>query len=124
MNELKGHSTLGFRIIGAMKVASGVMLIAAGLGIFHSLHSDVGETLEYYATRLHLDPENRVVHKVLTGAAGLDPKMLKRIGAVAFIYAAVHFVEGIGLILLKRWAEYFTVLITRLAHAAGNLRDL
>ena len=106
------HGTLGFRVIGAMKVISGAAMSAAGVGIFRALHTDIGELIEHYATRLHLDPENRIVHFVLEKVGGLSSDQIKLIGAGTFLYAIVHFIEGFGLIFLQRWAEYFTVGIT------------
>ena len=38
--------------------------------------------------------------------------MLKRIGEVVFIYAALDLIEGVGLYLEKAWAEYLTLAIT------------
>jgi len=40
---------------------------------------------------------------------------LRRFSLITFGYAAVCLVEGTGLMLEKRWAEYFTVTLTSLA---------
>jgi uncharacterized membrane protein (DUF2068 family) len=112
MKQTRHHGTVGFRVIGAMKLVSGAFMFAAGIGIFRALHSDVGELLEHYATRLHLDPESRVVHFVLTRVGAISHERLKLIGAGTFVYAIVHFIEGFGLIFLQRWAEYLTVILT------------
>lgn len=37
---------------------------------------------------------------------------MKDLGVGSFVYAALFLTEGIGLWLLKRWAEWFTVGIT------------
>ena len=42
----------------------------------------------------------------------VDDCTLARISAGTFCYAALLFTEGIGLLLAKRWAKYFTVIIT------------
>jgi uncharacterized membrane protein (DUF2068 family) len=112
LNQPRHHSTVGFRVVGTMKLVSGAFMFAAGIGIFRTLHSDIGELLEHYATRLHLDPDNRLVHFVLTRVGGISHERLKLIGAGTFIYAIVHFIEGFGLIFLQRWAEYLTVILT------------
>ena len=46
--------------------------------------------------------------------AGLDRAHLKAIGAGTFFYAALHAVEGVGLLLRRHWAEYLTILATGL----------
>ena len=112
MIETHGRSTLGFRIIGAMKLASGLIAIAAGFGIFRLLHRDLGESIEHITTRMHLDPDNRLVQAVVTRVSNITPKQLKFLGVGTFFYATLHLVEGTGLILLKRWAEYLTVVAT------------
>ena len=45
-------------------------------------------------------------------ASFIDDPLLKRIGALAFIYSAVCLAEGIGLYLEKAWGEYLTMAIT------------
>jgi uncharacterized membrane protein (DUF2068 family) len=105
---------LGLEVIGAMKLASGLVLGAAGFGIFRLLNEDWGEALEHLVVRLHLDPDDRIVHGALTRLAGLDRRRLEAIGVGTFFYALLHLVEGTGLVLRRRWAEYLTVVATGL----------
>lgn len=42
----------------------------------------------------------------------LDARQLRAIGAGTLVYAALLLTEGIGLLLRRRWAEYFTVIVT------------
>lgn len=103
---------LGYRLIGALKLLSGLLLAAAGFGIFKLLNTDLGTTLNHVIGRLHLDPENRVVHEAAARVAGVTQSQLKAIGAGTFFYAFLGFLEGTGLILQKRWASYLTIVIT------------
>ena len=107
-----GGGTLGFRLIGAMKIGSALLLALAGFGIFRMINRDLGEVVEHYVKRLHLDPDNRLVHEFMARVAGLTHARLKLIGAGTFFYAILHLVEGTGLILVKRWAEYLTIIAT------------
>jgi uncharacterized membrane protein (DUF2068 family) len=61
---------------------------------------------------LGLDPGNRYVDHALRKAANIPPNKIKDLGLGSFVYAALFLTEGIGLWLLKRWAEWFTVVIT------------
>jgi len=106
------NRTLGLRLIGAYKIAGGILLAAAGFGIFRLLDKDLGEVLEHWVYRLRLDPENRFIHAAIMRVSGIDRHHLKAIGAGTFFYAALHLVEGIGLVTLRRWAEYLTVIAT------------
>lgn len=130
-NPSNGRSQLGFRLIGAMKLAGGLLLVAAGFGIFRLIHRDLGATVEHWVTRFHLDPENRLVREAVTRVAGMKPEDVKALGLGTFFYAALETTEGIGLILVKRWAEYLTVVATasllplefyEIAHKANPIR--
>ena len=95
-----------------MKVASGLLLVAAGFGIFRLLNRDLGTEVEHVVTRLHLDPENRLVHEAVSRVSGIKREQLKGLGIGTFFYALLHLVEGTGLILVRPWAEYLTVVAT------------
>src|SRR4051794_20543412 len=58
-------SALGLQIIGVMKLASALLLGVAGFGIFRLINQDWGEALEHLVVRLHLDPDDRIVHGTL-----------------------------------------------------------
>lgn len=110
----KGKSGLGYMVIGALKLGSALLLTATGFGIFRLLNKDLGEALEHFASRMHLDPENRLVHEVVYRAAGIDRAHLKALGAGTFFYAGLEGLEGVGLLMRRRWAEYLTVIATGL----------
>jgi len=59
-----------------------------------------------------VDPDNRFIHKLLARVFAIKPKQLKELSAGTFFYAALLLTEGIGLLLRKHWAEYFTVITT------------
>lgn len=115
---LSADGLLGLRVVGAIKFASGLLLAAAGFGIFRLVNHDVGAVLERYVSRLHLDPESRLVHEVLMRVAGLTDAQLRAIGAGTLFYAGLHLVEGTGLLLKRLWAGYLTVI------ASGSLLPL
>ena len=59
---------VGIRIIGVSKLIYGLILAAAGFGIYHILYNDIGYDLERVISLLHLDPENRISKKLLRPA--------------------------------------------------------
>jgi uncharacterized membrane protein (DUF2068 family) len=61
---------------------------------------------------LRVDPDNRFIHGLLTRALAVSPTQLKAASIGTFIYAGLLLTEGIGLLLRKRWAEYFTIITT------------
>ena len=44
--------------------------------------------------------------------SNLSPEQIKKLGLGSFIYAGLFLTEGVGLWLLKRWAQWLTVIIT------------
>jgi uncharacterized membrane protein (DUF2068 family) len=102
----------GFQIIGAMKLASGSLAVAAGFGIFRLMNKDLGEIADHYIMRMHLDPENRLVHALLAWIYGVQHSHLMVLVVGTISYALLHFVEGTGLLLRQRWAAYLTSIAT------------
>jgi len=112
LNSSAKNGTVGFRIIGAVKLVTALVLAAAGIGAFRLLNSDLGEFLQHWGSRLHLDPENRFVHSIISKVAGIDRAQRIVIIAGATFYAVLEFVEGVGLLLRRHWAEYLTIVAT------------
>lgn len=100
------------RLIALFKLIKSALLIAVGFGALHLLHSDLMGIVEDWVARLGLDPGNHYVDEALQKVANLTPEKIKSFGFVSFIYAGLFLTEGIGLWLVKRWAEWFSVIIT------------
>jgi uncharacterized membrane protein (DUF2068 family) len=100
------------RLIAVFKLLKSALLIAVGMSALHLLHKDVATVLEHRVTMLGLDPGNRYVDRAVQKFANLTPQKIKSFGVVSFIYAGLFLTEGIGLWLVKRWAEWFSVIIT------------
>jgi uncharacterized membrane protein (DUF2068 family) len=107
-----GRTTLGLKIIGIWKLLTALLLAAAGFGILHLLGHQVRGDISQFITQLHLDPEKGMIHSAIAKITGINPGKLKKIGVGTFFYAALHAVEGIGLLFAMHWAEYLTILAT------------
>lgn len=99
-------------LIAAFKLAQALLFVAIGVGALQLLHKDIGDVLVRLADHLRFNPESRFVNFILDKASLLNDRLLRRIGAVVFVYAGLDLVEGIGLYLEKTWAEYWTLAIT------------
>ena len=99
-------------LIAIFKLFKGNLLIAVGIGALKLLHRDIAATVMQWVNILRVDPDNRLIHGVLTRALGVSPNQLKALSAGTFIYAGLLLTEGMGLLLRKRWAEYFTIITT------------
>jgi uncharacterized membrane protein (DUF2068 family) len=100
------------RLIAILKLVKAGLLIATGLGVLKLLHHDVAQVVEHWINLLQLDADNQHIQHLLTKVWFIDDRVLKEIGAGSFGYAALFLTEGIGLLLRKRWAQYFTVIVT------------
>jgi uncharacterized membrane protein (DUF2068 family) len=99
-------------LIAAFKLSQALLFIAVGVGAFRLLHKDIGDLLTHLVEHLRFNPESRFVNFVLEKSSLVTDRLLRRIGEVGFIYAALDLIEGTGLYLEKAWAEYLTLAIT------------
>jgi len=109
---MKSSQERFLRLIAIFKFFKAAILIALSVGVFRLLHKDVGETAERWVKALRLDPGNHFVDAVLIKASLITPAQIKKLGLGSLIYAALFLTEGTGLWLLKRWAEWFTAILT------------
>jgi uncharacterized membrane protein (DUF2068 family) len=112
MRHMKSSDNRLIRLIALFKLLKSALLIAVGMSALRLLHKDVASVLEHWVSMLGLDPGNRYVDRALQKFGNLTPNKIKSFGVVSFIYAALFLTEGIGLWLVKRWAEWFSVIIT------------
>jgi len=109
----KAHkSTAGLLLIALFKLFKAILLVAVGIGAHKLMHRDVAETVLHWVNILRVDPDNRFIHRLLARIFTVTPAQLRAASAGTFIYAGLLFTEGMGLLLRKRWAEYFTVITT------------
>jgi uncharacterized membrane protein (DUF2068 family) len=99
-------------LIAIYKGLQAALFFAVGIGALRLLHKDVGDVFEDLRDSLHFSPESRLVNFLLEKASLIDDPILRRIGAVAFSYAALSLAEGTGLYLEKAWGELLTLVIT------------
>lgn len=107
-------SSNGFllRLIAFFKFVKAALLIATGIGAFRLAKNDISAYAAHLVFKYHLNPGNHFVAEALARAANMTPKRVHEIGLVAFVYAALFTIEGVGLWSLKRWGEWITVIIT------------
>src|SRR5499433_271841 len=102
----------GIRLIAFFELLKGTLVAIAALGLLTMLHKDVGNTLNEAVLRLRVDPDNRYIHMLITLLFGATQRQLEAVSAGSFLYAALRYVEGLGLLWRQRWAAYVTVIAT------------
>jgi uncharacterized membrane protein (DUF2068 family) len=105
------HNTI-LRLIAVFKLFKATLLIIVAVGALNLLHRDVGKTVEHWVEASGLNPDGRFVTAAIEKASSLSPERIKALGLGSIIYAALFLTEGIGLWLRKRWAEWFTIIVT------------
>ena len=117
--------------IAAFKLFHSVLLLAVALSLHHLVHDGVEWTLRHWAAAIRVDPHDRWVERGVAFVTRQPAKRLEAVGLGLAAYALLYVVEGVGLLLRKRWAEWLTVVTTGLllplevrevAHRPGVLR--
>ena len=109
---MKTSQTRVVRLIAFFKLLKGALLIALGVAGLKLLHTDIASLVENWVAVLGLDQNSRFVGRALSTAAALTPNRVRDLIVGSFLYGGLFVTEGIGLWLLKRWAMWFTVIIT------------
>lgn len=99
-------------LIGLFKLVKAILLIAVGIGAIKLLHRDMAAAVTHWIQVLRADPDNRYVHGAIVRVLRVTPKQLRELSVGTFLYAGLFATEGIGLLMRKRWAEYFTIITT------------
>jgi uncharacterized membrane protein (DUF2068 family) len=111
--EKSGHKKHGgLMAIAALKFVNGFGLLALGLGALHYLHGDVAKDVAHWMELLRADPHNRYLIWLLQKLSNVDEHRLRQLSVGTFFYSALFLLEGTGLALAKRWAEYLTIVTT------------
>ena len=76
------------------------------------MHKDIAEVVEHWISVLRVDPDNHYIHGLAVKALHLNNRKLEELSAGTFLYAGLFLTEGTGLLLRKRWAQYFTIIVT------------
>jgi len=111
--EKSGHKKhRGLMAIAALKFVNGIGLLAIGLGALHYLHGDIEKDFAHWMELLRADPHNKYLIWLLEKLSNVDEHRLRQLSVGTFFYSALFLLEGTGLALAKRWAEYLTIITT------------
>jgi uncharacterized membrane protein (DUF2068 family) len=101
-------------LIAAFKIAKACLLFAVALELHHLYHlqGNMQAILEGWVRDVRIDPDNKIAHDIVSKITGLPPQRLHELGVGTFFYGLMFGIEGVGLMLKKRWAEYMTVITT------------
>ena len=96
-------------LIAIFKIVKALLLVAGGIVALKLLHPSEANRVWRWIADVPFEGERRLFARMLTT---LTTKSGPAAAVAAFAYAALFFVEGIGLFLRKRWAEWLTIIAT------------
>ncbi|WP_160115213.1 DUF2127 domain-containing protein [Bryocella elongata] len=109
----------GLWLVGIFKLCKVIFFTAVGVGALNLLHKDLGDLaarlVSWAHDYAHLDAEGNFASFLMERSELITHHQLRRGALFAFLYAGLCLVEAVGLLMEKRWAEYFTVTLTALA---------
>jgi len=100
------------RWIGAYKLLKGAMSLFMALVVLRWTHRDLPEVAAQWMERLHITAHSAVGHFISEKVILIHSQSLRLVAILLFAYTAIAVVEGIGLIMRKKWAEWLTVVTT------------
>jgi uncharacterized membrane protein (DUF2068 family) len=109
-NQTASERTWTIHLIAAEKVVKATIILAVSVKLLTLIGQDVHTWAVELVGRHGIDIANHYVHDLLERLVGMNDAGLIRFSTVGFGYAALLYIEGIGLWMQKRWAEYLTAI--------------
>jgi uncharacterized membrane protein (DUF2068 family) len=99
-------------VIGVFKIIKATLFLVAALSVFHIVHKDTQIELRQVLHAFRISGDREFVKQLLLKANVVTTSRKEFIGCILALYAALFATEGTGLMLRKRWAEWFTAIMT------------
>jgi len=99
-------------LIAVFRLVKAVLFLIVGIGAISLINESVSDVTQSWLNKLHFDAASNHLDKLVDSIGFLSARHFALIGAGAFLYSGLFLTEGIGLLMHKRWAEYFTAIIT------------
>jgi uncharacterized membrane protein (DUF2068 family) len=106
----KGAASL--RVIGIFKLSQSLLIASVALAAMHLIRPTVAAQVREWVDDLPFDAQQDVARRAASWLLGLPPTAAQVLVFGTLLYALLFAVEGVGLLLKKRWAEWLTVLAT------------
>lgn len=102
-------SAAGLRVVASFEALKGIAVLGLGIALLVvRKHAEVlTESLLFH---LHIDPDRRLAHMLLSAATRLSDARLLTIAGAMVTYCTVRFIEAWGLWNRRVWAEWFALL--------------
>lgn len=109
--SVRRSSSMPIKLLAVYYLIQGFLLVALGSGGLFLLDQDHVRVIKRWLQVIHLDPENRAIHGLMTTVLPITDQSLEALSIGSFVYAGLAFVQGGGLLSAQRWASYLTVIV-------------
>ncbi len=100
------------RTIAIFKLAKGTFLLGAATAALGLLSPRTAQAVSRWASELAADGHYTVANSLVAWTLSVQPRTLRLLSAATYLYSALFFAEGIGLLMDKRWAKAMTIFTT------------
>jgi uncharacterized membrane protein (DUF2068 family) len=101
-------------MIAVLKFLEAAGVILAGLATLKLLTPSTLDSVLAWSQALPGPSERHFVQRALDHLSGITPRQVRTLGLGAFLFAAIFLLEGVGLWLERRWAEWLSIVATSL----------
>ena len=108
----RARPSLGLLLVGSEKLAEAALLLAVYVGLHRLLGGNMGDKLVRWMQAVRIDPDSKYARAALARMTNLSSDRLRTLRIGTLLYGLLYAVEGVGLLLRQRWAEYVTILTT------------
>lgn len=105
------HRT-GLRVIAIYEVIKTIGLVLVAIAAFHLDQEENFRRLVHWLGHLPLTDTDGLRWRMVDALQDFGPSRFVAVGIVALGYALLFGIEGVGLLMGKYWAEWFTVIAT------------
>jgi uncharacterized membrane protein (DUF2068 family) len=105
-----GKSDWAILAIGIFKLAKCAILLTLGIALIRCRNRDLGEVASGWIANVWLG--RSYIDAALVKLSLMSKETIDKFAIGSFVYSVLLLVEGVGLCLRKRWAEFLTVVIT------------
>ena len=108
----KKTGSQALQAIGLFKLLKALLFFAGAAGMFHLVHRDTEVEMNRLLRVFRINHDTSFVKAALLNANLLDDPHKRIVGGLLTMYGLMFITEGIGLMMRKRWAEWFTSILT------------
>lgn len=110
--HLHGPRTLA--LIAAFKFLKSISLVVLAIALLRLRQPEVGAHFREWLGTFPIATGHELIDRAISGLLGMSTHTMDLVAAIALGYAVLYAIEGVGLWINARWAQYLTAISTSL----------